>query len=237
MLLCIADVLSPSDVRSAQAALAAAKFRDGRATAGWSAARVKRNLQAVSGQAEVDELRRTLEARILGHALVALAARPKTLTPLILSRYEAGMAYGAHVDDALMRGMRSDLSLTLFLADPESYEGGELVIESSAGNRRSSSRPGRSSSTPRPRCTASSPSAAASGWRRWAGSARSCAMPRAARSCSTSIARGAACSSGTARLRTSTSSTSPRPISCGCGPRTDPTRGTTDATSTPKAAR
>jgi PKHD-type hydroxylase len=135
MLLCIADVLSESDLQSAQAALAAAEFRDGRATAGWSAARVKRNLQAVSGQAGVDELRRTLEARILGHALVALAARPKTLTPLILSRYEAGMAYGAHVDDALMRGMRTDLALTLFLAAPESYEGGELVIESSAGEQ------------------------------------------------------------------------------------------------------
>lgn len=135
MLLCIAGVLSESEVRSAQAALAAAEFRDGRATAGWSAAKVKRNLQATSGQAEVDELRRTLEARILGHAVVALAARPKRLTPLILSRYEAGMAYGAHVDDALMRGVRSDLSLTLFLADPESYEGGELVIESSAGEQ------------------------------------------------------------------------------------------------------
>ena len=71
MLLCIADVLSESDLQSAQAALAAAEFRDGRATAGWSAARVKKNLQAVSGQAGVDELRRTLEARILGHALQA----------------------------------------------------------------------------------------------------------------------------------------------------------------------
>jgi PKHD-type hydroxylase len=45
------------------------------------------------------------------------------------------MAYGAHVDDALMRGVRSDLSLTLFLADPGSYEGGELVVESSAGEQ------------------------------------------------------------------------------------------------------
>ena len=59
--------------------------------------------------------------------------RPKALTPLMFSRYEKGMQYGSHVDDALMQGMRVDVAFTLFLSDPESYRGGELIIESAAG--------------------------------------------------------------------------------------------------------
>jgi PKHD-type hydroxylase len=61
------------------------------------------------------------------------AARPKQLSPLLLSRYEPGMEYGAHVDDALMNGMRTDVAFTVFLNEPAEYEGGELVIESAAG--------------------------------------------------------------------------------------------------------
>ena len=59
--------------------------------------------------------------------------RPKALTPLLFSRYETGMHYGSHVDDALMGGMRTDVSFTLFLSDPKSYDGGELTIESASG--------------------------------------------------------------------------------------------------------
>jgi PKHD-type hydroxylase len=51
----------------------------------------------------------------------------------MFSRYEGGMHYGSHVDDALMQGMRTDVSFTLFLSEPESYDGGELVIESASG--------------------------------------------------------------------------------------------------------
>ena len=51
----------------------------------------------------------------------------------MFSRYEPGMHYGSHVDDALMQGMRTDVSFTLFLSDPASYDGGELVIESASG--------------------------------------------------------------------------------------------------------
>ena len=79
------------------------------------------------------DLRDTLAAKISEHQLFRLAARPKALSPLILSRYEPGMEYGTHVDDALMNGMRTDVSFTLFLSDPESYEGGALVIESTGG--------------------------------------------------------------------------------------------------------
>jgi PKHD-type hydroxylase len=62
-----------------------------------------------------------------------MAVRPKKLTPLIFARYGPGETYGSHVDDAIMQGLRTDVSFTLFLSEPDSYEGGELVIDSSGG--------------------------------------------------------------------------------------------------------
>ena len=53
----------------------------------------------------------------------------------MISRYKPGKQYGTHVDDALMSGMRTDISFTLFLAEPETYEGGALVVESAAGEQ------------------------------------------------------------------------------------------------------
>src|SRR5262249_61235045 len=80
-------------------------------------------------------LRALVAERILGNELFRLAVRPKALTPLMFSRYDPGMHYGSHVDDALMDGMRTDVSFTLFVSEPESYDGGELVIESAAGEK------------------------------------------------------------------------------------------------------
>jgi PKHD-type hydroxylase len=93
---------------------------------------VKNNTQ-VAGS-ELETLRTLIAKRILESEVFRLAVRPKALTPLLLSRYENKMHYGSHVDDALMHGMRTDVSFTLFLSDPASYEGGELVIESAAGD-------------------------------------------------------------------------------------------------------
>ena len=67
--------------------------------------------------------------------MFAAAARPKAIPRLLISRYEPGMAYGSHVDDALMGGVRTDLAFTLFLADPESFGGGALVIEDACGEQ------------------------------------------------------------------------------------------------------
>jgi PKHD-type hydroxylase len=72
--------------------------------------------------------------RILANDVFRIAARPKQLSALLFSRYEPGMEYGSHVDDALMAGMRTDVSFTLFLEEPDSYDGGELVIESTGGD-------------------------------------------------------------------------------------------------------
>ena len=130
----IADVLDAAGVAAAIETLANARFVDGRATAGWSARLVKNNLQAPShADPSIAALRDTIAAKILANQLFRMAARPKALTPLILSRYEPGMAYGTHIDDAIMRDMRTDVSFTLFLSDPASYDGGELVIETTGG--------------------------------------------------------------------------------------------------------
>jgi len=132
MLITIADVLSPADLEEVRAMLASMRFEDGRATAGWSARLVKDNEQAREGAA-LTLLREKVSAAILGNEVFSLAARPKALTPLTFARYGAGKAYGSHVDNPLMHGMRTDVSFTLFLADPETYDGGELVIESVSG--------------------------------------------------------------------------------------------------------
>ena len=132
MLITIADVLPRGDLDEIRAMLGAMRFEDGRATAGWSARLVKDNEQAREGAA-LGLLRERVASAILANEVFNLAVRPKALTPLIFSRYTEGRHYGSHVDNPLMNGIRTDVSFTLFLADPESYDGGELVIESMAG--------------------------------------------------------------------------------------------------------
>jgi PKHD-type hydroxylase len=133
MRIAIADVLSAEDIETVRAALAQATFVDGRETAGFAARTVKLNQQAAASDRSLDTVRKIVTDRILGNEVFRLAVRPKALSPLLFSRYDPGMRYGSHVDDALMNGMRTDVSFTLFLADPESYDGGELVIETPAG--------------------------------------------------------------------------------------------------------
>ncbi|NIX76339.1 Fe2+-dependent dioxygenase [Microvirga terricola] len=132
MLITIADVLPQSELEEIRAMLGAMRFEDGRATAGWSATLVKDNEQAREGAA-LSLLRERVSKAILENEVFSLATRPKALTPLIFSRYGQGKHYGTHVDNPLMDGIRTDVSFTLFLAEPDTYDGGELVIETMAG--------------------------------------------------------------------------------------------------------
>jgi PKHD-type hydroxylase len=132
MILAIADLLSPPDLDAVNTELAGASFSDGRATAGWSARLVKQNLQAREGP-EAQRARSLIETRLLEHTVFQLATRPKRVIGPLFSRYEPGHAYGVHVDDALLDGVRSDVAFSLFLSPPETYEGGELVIDTAAG--------------------------------------------------------------------------------------------------------
>jgi PKHD-type hydroxylase len=135
MMLRIAELFDGEDLAVLQDRLAEpVLFADGRTTAGWHAREVKHNLQARRGGV-VDEALATIRRTLLKHEVFAIAARPKAIPRLSISRYEPGMTFGTHVDDALMDGVRTDLSFTLFLSDPESYQGGALVIDNAYGER------------------------------------------------------------------------------------------------------
>ena len=133
MQIVIGNVLSAEEVKLVRAALKRARFIDGRTTAGFAARTVKNNRQAEGSLRSFDTIRKLVAERVLGNEVFRLAVRPKALSPLLFSRYQKNMHYGSHVDDALMDGMRTDVSFTLFLSEPTSYDGGELTIESAAG--------------------------------------------------------------------------------------------------------
>ena len=132
MIITIADVLSAADLAEIGATLVASRFEDGRHTAGWSARLVKNNEQA-RDSATLRLLRERVSKAIEGNEVFAAAVRPKALTPLLFSRYGPGREYGTHVDNPLIDGVRTDVSFTLFLAPPDTYGGGELVIETLGG--------------------------------------------------------------------------------------------------------
>jgi PKHD-type hydroxylase len=133
MQIVIGNVLSAAEIATVNAVLERARFVDGKATAGFAARTVKSNRQAQGSDRSLETIRKLIAERVLASEVFRLAARPKTLGRLLFSRYEKGMHYGAHVDDALMEGMRTDVAFTLFLSEPASYAGGELAIESPAG--------------------------------------------------------------------------------------------------------
>jgi PKHD-type hydroxylase len=133
MQIIIANVLSRAELKIVRGALERARFIDGRATAGFAARLVKNNEQVDAADRSIEVIRKLVTERISKNELFKLAVRPKALSPVMFARYERGKNYGSHVDDPLMNGMRTDVSFTLFLSDPKTYSGGELVIESSAG--------------------------------------------------------------------------------------------------------
>ena len=140
MLMCIADVLTADELAAIVGQLGKATFVDGKLTAGWHARLVKHNTQVQEdGSGILPELQSIVHNAINRNPLFQMAARPKVIRSPLFSRYESGMSYGTHVDNALMANgncwMRSDLSLTLFLSDPDTYMGGELVIESTHGEQ------------------------------------------------------------------------------------------------------
>jgi PKHD-type hydroxylase len=128
--------IPPALVAEIVNAFAQIAFRDGKASAGAQAQLVKDNLQAVPGDPVADRIKGALADAIMRHPEFRLAMRPKRLSPILLSRYEAGMEYGAHVDHPLSgEDMRRDVSFTLFLSAPETYDGGALTIIDGGGER------------------------------------------------------------------------------------------------------
>ena len=139
MLLTIRGVLEEGEAASFRQALEGADWSDGRATAGYLSQRVKNNEQL----REDHPLARKLGTRILDlldrNQTFISAALPLKIVPPLFNRYQTGKAYGRHIDGGMRpvghNRVRTDISATLFLSPPDSYEGGELCIEDAAGER------------------------------------------------------------------------------------------------------
>lgn len=142
MLIVLTDILDPAGVAQVRRVIDAGPWADGNATSGPQAALAKRNEQLPEDSgAAVEAGRMVLDA--LGRSpLFVAAALPLKVYPPLFNRYAGGQAFDVHVDNAvrLKRGsdfrMRADLSLTLFLEDPDAYDGGELVVEDLYGEQR-----------------------------------------------------------------------------------------------------
>jgi PKHD-type hydroxylase len=118
--------------------LSQAEFVDGKTTAGWHAKLVKNNAQLEKSSDLAIELDTIVKKALERNLLLKTAVQPRIIHSLLFSRYEKGMSYGSHTDNALMGKQnfwRSDVSFTVFLNSPASYEGGELVIETMGGDR------------------------------------------------------------------------------------------------------
>ncbi|MDJ0949039.1 MAG: Fe2+-dependent dioxygenase [Alphaproteobacteria bacterium] len=141
MLIEIPDVLTRGQVLDIRERLSRACFVDGALSAGAQASGVKRNTEIAGGELRMQLARDVCSALASNHQFNHFALPRRIMVP-IFSRYEVGMTYGSHTDVALMgvdvpeHATRTDLSLTLFLSDPESYDGGELVIQTHVGENR-----------------------------------------------------------------------------------------------------
>ena len=132
MIFSIDQILSPDELAEITKVLSQAEFVDGKLTAGWHAKLVKNNQQLKAGTSQ-KELKVKIRTALNKNLLFQTAVRPKSIHSLLFSRYDVGMSYNTHVDNALMGGgsgiCRSDVSFTLFLNSPQDYGGGELTVE------------------------------------------------------------------------------------------------------------
>jgi PKHD-type hydroxylase len=143
MLLHIPGILSAEQVARFRAALAGAQWTDGRETVGHQGAQVKRNLQLAESSPLRRELGDIVLAALASNPTYFAAVLPLRTLPPRFNRYEGGGEYGFHIDGSVMSlatppgmpsaNLRSDISCTLFLAEPEEYDGGELVISDTYG--------------------------------------------------------------------------------------------------------
>ena len=135
MLLQIPAILEAQELKMLREELARARFEDGAATAGFAARDVKRNLQLPAGSASVHKCAPVVLAALQRSALFFSAALPHRLHGPAFNRYDPGMTYGEHMDNAIMGApaIRADVAATLFISPPEEYDGGELVVHDSFG--------------------------------------------------------------------------------------------------------
>jgi PKHD-type hydroxylase len=139
MLLHVPGVLTKEQVERCRRELDAADWVDGRVTAGHQSARAKENAQLPEDSALARQLGQQLLASLERNSLFISAALPLKIFPPLFNRYAAGQSFGVHVDNAVRQvrntphRVRTDISATLFLAEPDEYDGGELVVDDTYG--------------------------------------------------------------------------------------------------------
>jgi PKHD-type hydroxylase len=139
MLLAIPELLNAQQVTHARQLLQKADWVDGRVTAGHQSARAKDNMQLPEDHPAAIQLGEMIMEALGSNALFISAALPSKVFPPLFNRYQNGQGFGTHVDNAIRQitgtphRIRTDLSATLFLAQPEEYDGGELVVEDTYG--------------------------------------------------------------------------------------------------------
>ncbi|MBX7248398.1 MAG: Fe2+-dependent dioxygenase [Caulobacteraceae bacterium] len=139
MLLHVPKVLTADELARARRLLADAPWADGKVTAGHQSALAKRNLQLPQGCEAARELGALVTTALNRNLLFLSAALPARIYPPLFNRYETGNDFGNHVDNAVRQlpdgtgAIRTDLSATLFLEDPDAYDGGELSIDDTYG--------------------------------------------------------------------------------------------------------
>ncbi|WP_035055511.1 Fe2+-dependent dioxygenase [Andreprevotia chitinilytica] len=135
MMLHIPAVLTREQVTEFCRLLDQATWVDGKVTAGYQSARVKNNHQLAEGSPLARQLGHTIETALAQAPLFISAALPHKIVPPLFNRYGEGETFGNHVDNAIRKGnrhgehLRTDLSCTLFLSDPDDYDGGELSVD------------------------------------------------------------------------------------------------------------
>ncbi len=139
MILDLPAVLTPTQIAESRALLESADWIDGRATAGHQGARVKDNLQLPADHPVARQIGTVITRALTTNPLFMSAALPLHILPPMFNRYTGGHQFGTHVDGSIRtipgtgQRMRTDLSATLFFAEPSDYDGGELIIEDTYG--------------------------------------------------------------------------------------------------------
>ena len=143
MLLRIQQVLSPDELAQVRQLILATDWADGRITAGSQSGAVKNNLQLPEELSEAQQARHLVSVALARHPMFVTGALPKSVYPPLFNRYGGETNYfGNHIDNAVRthaataRHIRTDISCTLFLSDPASYDGGELVVQDTYGEQR-----------------------------------------------------------------------------------------------------
>lgn len=140
MLLHLKEVLAPDQLETARALLAHLPFVDGKASAGLAAARVKRNREADRQATDIHDLDNLVMGSLVRHPIYRAGALALKVATPFYARYTPGMRYGEHVDDPIMgegEGLyRTDIAITIFLNEPESYDGGELAVTTPFGEQK-----------------------------------------------------------------------------------------------------